>query len=179
MWCDNTKRCRMLLIWCFWACHEHDICFSERDSLFILIKCDSLMYFIVWVHETIFMLMFFLTAVKTCTLCDVILLFFQISWSVESCFIDIHKIINDHNYISWKCIHFCRWNHNICWLHNDSSKSCKLIISEILINLLTQDNKFVQDFWHFLSHKLSTNLIRNCMLQCDNFSWFISVQFIY
>ena len=179
MWCDNMKRCRTLLIWCFWACHRCSICLSERDSLFILIRCDSLMYFTVWVHEAILMLMFFLTAVKTCTLCDAVLLFFWISWNVELCTINIHKIVNDCNCIFWECIYFCRWNHNICWLCNDFLKLYRLIISEVLINLLTQDSKFVQDFWHFLNHKLSMNLIRDHMSQCDNLSWFISVQFIY
>ena len=145
-WCDNMKKYRMLLIWCFWACHRHDVCFSEKSSLFILVECDSLMYFTVWVHETILMSIFFLIIIKTCIFCNAILLFFQINWSIESCTVDIHKIVNDHNYISWKCIHFCEWDYNICWLCSSSSKSCRLIISEVLIDLLTQDSKFAQDF---------------------------------
>ena len=164
MWYDNMKKYKILFIWCFWICHKCDVCFFERSSLFILIKYDNLMYFIVWVHETILMLMFFLTAVKTCIFCDAILSFFQISWSIELCTIDIYKIMSDHNCIFWEHIHFCKWDHNIHWLCSDSSRSCKLIISEILINLLTQDSKFTQGFWHFLSHKLSTNLIRDHML---------------
>ena len=137
------------------------------------------MYFTVWIHETILMSVFFLIAVKTCIFCNAVFLFFWISWSIESCIINIHKIVSDCNYISWRCIHFCEWDHSICWLCNDFSKSCRLIISEILINLLIQNSKFAQDFWHFLSHKLSMNLIRNHTSQCSNFNWFISIQFIY
>ena len=137
MWCNNMKKYRMLLIWHFWIYHKCDICFFERNSLFILIEYDSLTYFIIWIHETIFMPVFFLITIKTCIFCDAVLSFFWISWSIELCIVNIYKIMNNCNYISWEHIYFCEWNYNICWLCSDSLKSCKLIISEILINLLT------------------------------------------
>ena len=84
--------------------------------------------------ETIFVQIFFLIAVKTFFSCDLIFLFIKFSRNVWLCLYDIN--IHNVEMLIWSSCSNSKQIYDRYDLWDDSLRLCRLIISEIFIDLL-------------------------------------------
>ena len=142
------KKCKICsFFWCFWACYKCSICFSCWN-IFVQIDYYYLLYFIIRICRTVFIIIFFLITVKIFIFCEIIFSFIQSDRNVlYLCNINIHEIMYKDRWVqeywddklknSLSVWLFVLWN---------------LIEMKIFINLLIENDKFCKNWWYVSAH---------------------------